>query len=33
MEEGKGCFATPFFEVIGFKGVTFIWEPLQLAMQ
>ena len=33
MEEGKGCFATPFFEVIGVKGVRFIWEPVQLAMQ
>ena len=29
----KGCFTTPFFEVIGVKGVRFIWEPVQLAMQ
>ena len=33
MEEGKGCFTTPLFEVIGVKGVRFIWELVQLAMQ
>ena len=33
MEERKGCLTTPLLEVIGVKGVRFMWELVQLAMQ
>ena len=33
MEEGKGRITTPLLEVIGVKGVRFIWVLVQLAMQ